>query len=115
MLNAWASWCPACRAEFPLLATASAQFGRKVAFLGADTNDSAGDARSFLAHHAVSYPSYSVASSDLSSLAVLEGFPTTIFVNAAGKVVFVHTGQYDTAAALDNDIEHYALGEQQRQ
>ena len=51
-----------------------------------------------------------MASSDLSSLAVLEGMPTTIFVNAAGKVVFVHTGEYDTAAALDNDIEHYALG-----
>ena len=110
VLNAWASWCPACRAEFSLLGAASAQFGRKVAFLGADTNDSAGDARSFLSHHAVSYPSYSVASSDLSSLAVLEGMPTTIFVNAAGKVVFVHTGEYDTAAALDNDIEHYALG-----
>ncbi len=78
VLNAWASWCPACRAEFSLLGAASAQFGRKVAFLGADANDSAGDARSFLSHHAVSYPSYSVASSDLSSLAVLEGMPTTI-------------------------------------
>ena len=94
----------------PAAGAASAQYGRKVAFLGADTNDSASDARSFLAHHPVSYPSYSVASSDLSSLAVLEGFPTTIFLNPAGKVVFVHTGQYDTAAALDNDIQHYALG-----
>ncbi len=37
-------------------------------------------------------------------------FPTTIFINAAGKVVFVHTGQYDAQAALDNDIRRYALG-----
>jgi cytochrome oxidase Cu insertion factor (SCO1/SenC/PrrC family)/thiol-disulfide isomerase/thioredoxin len=110
VLNAWAAWCPPCRAEFPLLAAASAQFGRKVAFLGADTNDSPGDARTFLAQHPVSYPSYSVASTNLSSLAVLEGFPTTIFINTAGKVVFVHTGQYQSEAALDNDIEHYALG-----
>ena len=111
VLNAWAAWCPPCRAEFPLLAAASAQFGRKVAFLGADTNDSPGDARTFLAQHPVSYPSYSVASTDLSSLAVLEGFPTTIFINPAGKVVFVHTGQYESQTALDNDIDRYALGE----
>ena len=115
VLNAWAAWCPPCREEFPLLAAASAQYGRKVAFLGADTNDSAGDARSFLAKHPVSYPSYPVASTDLSSLAVLEGFPTTIFINPAGKVVFVHTGQYQSEAALDNDIQHYALGDQERQ
>jgi cytochrome oxidase Cu insertion factor (SCO1/SenC/PrrC family)/thiol-disulfide isomerase/thioredoxin len=109
VLNAWAAWCPPCRMEFPLLASASARYGRNVAFIGADTNDSASDARSFLANHPVSYPSYSVASTDLSSLAVLEGFPTTIFLNPAGKVVFVHTGQYDTEAALDNDIQRYAL------
>jgi protein SCO1 len=115
VLNAWAAWCPPCREEFPLLAAASVQYGRKVAFLGADTNDSTGDAHSFLAQHPVSYPSYPVASTDLSSLAVLEGFPTTIFINPAGKVVFVHTGQYQSEAALDNDIQHYALGVQERQ
>ena len=97
------------------MAAASAQYGRKVAFLGADTNDSAGDARSFLAKHPVSYPSYPVASSDLSSLAILEGFPTTIFIDRSGKVAFVHTGQYQSEAALDNDIQHYALGLHERQ
>ena len=97
------------------LAAASAGYGRQVAFLGADTNDSTPDARSFLAQHPVRYPSYPVASTDLSSLAVLEGFPTTIFINPAGKVVFVHTGQYQSEAALDNDIQHYALGVRQRQ
>jgi protein SCO1/2 len=110
VLNAWASWCGPCRTEFPLMAAASTEFGRKVAFLGADTDDSSSDARTFLSRHPVSYPSYRVASNDLSSLAVLEGLPTTIFLSPAGKVVFVHTGQYDTQAALDNDIQQYALG-----
>jgi cytochrome c biogenesis protein CcmG, thiol:disulfide interchange protein DsbE len=109
VVNAWASWCGPCRTEFPLLASASAEFGRRVAFLGADLNDSSSDARSFLAKHPVSYPSYPATS--LSPFAVLEGVPTTVFINAAGTVVHVNTGQYGTQAGLDNDIEHYALGE----
>ena len=110
VINAWASWCTPCRSEFGLFAAASAQYGRRVAFLGADTNDSAGDARSFLAQHPVSYPSYQASTSGLSSLAVIEGLPTTIFINRAGKVVYVHTGQYDSQGTLDADISTYALG-----
>jgi cytochrome c biogenesis protein CcmG/thiol:disulfide interchange protein DsbE len=107
VVNAWASWCGPCRTEFPLFASASARYGRQVAFLGADMNDSSGDARSFLAKHPVSYPSY--PASDLSPLAVLQSVPTTVFLSAAGKVVGVHIGQYGTEAALDNDIQRYAL------
>ncbi len=109
VLNAWASWCAPCRSEFSLLAAASARYGRQVAFLGADTDDSPADARSFLAEHPVSYPSYSATTSSLTSLAVITGLPTTIFIDPAGKVVDVHTGQYDSDGTLDADIADYAL------
>jgi cytochrome oxidase Cu insertion factor (SCO1/SenC/PrrC family)/thiol-disulfide isomerase/thioredoxin len=110
VINAWASWCGPCRSEFALFASASALYGRRVAFLGADTNDSAGDAAAFLGQHRVSYPSYQATTSNLKSLAVVQGLPTTIFINRAGKVVFVHTGQYDSQGTLDADIASYALG-----
>ena len=108
VINAWASWCTPCRSEFGLFADASARYGRKVAFLGADTNDSAGDAQSFLAQHPVSYPSYQASLDDLHSLAVVQGLPTTIFIDSNGKVAYVHTGQYDSQGTLDSDIETYA-------
>ena len=109
VINAWASWCAPCRTEFSLFASASARYGPHVAFLGADTDDSAGGARTFLAQHPVSYPSYETTTPGLSSLAEIQGLPTTIFINPAGKVVFVHTGQYDSQGTLDSDIGSYAL------
>ena len=36
--------------------------------------------------------------------------PTTIFINRAGKLVYVHIGQYDSQGTLDADVATYALG-----
>ena len=110
VINAWGSWCGPCRSEFGLFASASARYGRQVAFLGADTDDSSGDARAFLAQHPVSYPSYQTTTANLSSMAAIEGLPTTIYINPAGKIVYVHTGQYDSQGTLDQDISTFALG-----
>ncbi len=110
VINAWASWCTPCRSEFGLFASASARYGRQVAFLGVDTNDSAGDARAFLSQHPVSYPSYQSTTSALGSIAVVAGLPMTIFINRAGKVVYVHVGQYEAQGTLDEDVSTYGYG-----
>lgn len=109
VLNVWASWCGPCRAEFSLLANASVTYGRRIAFLGADTEDQAANARSFLASHRVVYPSYEASTEALSSLAAFEGVPTTMFFDREGKLVHLHSGQYEAQGTLDRDIESYAL------
>jgi cytochrome oxidase Cu insertion factor (SCO1/SenC/PrrC family)/thiol-disulfide isomerase/thioredoxin len=109
VINAWASWCTPCQQEFGLFASAAARFGRRVAFLGADTEDSAGTAQSFLAKHPVSYPSYQTSITGLSSFASIAGLPTTIFLGPTGKVLYVHTGQYESQGTLDQDVQNYAL------
>lgn len=109
VINAWASWCTPCQKEFPLFASASLSYGRRVGFLGADTNDNSSDAQAFLAKHPVSYPSYQTSLQQLRPLAVIGNLPTTIFVNSAGKVTYVHIGQYDSLGTLEQDIGLYAL------
>jgi cytochrome oxidase Cu insertion factor (SCO1/SenC/PrrC family)/thiol-disulfide isomerase/thioredoxin len=110
VLNAWAAWCPPCRMEFGLFASAAARFGRRVAFLGVDTNDTPSDARQFLSEHPVSYPSYQMSTAQLAPLTPIAGMPTTIYLAPSGKIRNVHTGQYATQTTLQNDIQRYALG-----
>jgi cytochrome c biogenesis protein CcmG/thiol:disulfide interchange protein DsbE len=105
VINAWASWCPPCREEFPLFGAASARYGKRVAFLGVDTNDSSSSARAFLARHPVSYPSYQSSSPDLGWLASIEDMPTTVFIDRRGRVTEVHPGQYETEGTLVADIQ----------
>ena len=68
VVNAWESYCQPCQKEFGLFANASIQYGRQVAFLGADANDTPGDARVFLREHHVSYPSYPTSTAELGKL-----------------------------------------------
>jgi cytochrome c biogenesis protein CcmG/thiol:disulfide interchange protein DsbE len=111
VLNVWGSWCAPCVAEFGLFRTASAAYGRGVAFLGADVGDSASDGQSFMAQHPVSYPSYQTSAPQLTAIVPqgLLGTPTTIFINRAGNVAYVHTGQYVSQGTLDSDIAHHAV------
>ena len=109
VVNEWASWCPPCRDEMPLLSAASARYVGRVAFVGLNVNDSAGSARRFLGGHPVAYPSFSDDGAKIaSSLGHFIGLPTTVFLDGAGRVVHAHTGQYRDAAALDADIDRYA-------
>jgi cytochrome c biogenesis protein CcmG/thiol:disulfide interchange protein DsbE len=111
VVNVWASSCGPCQAEFGLLANASARYGRQVAFLGADYADSVGDAQVFLHQHHVSYPSYQVPQGGIQALlpAGVIGLPTTAFISPAGKVVYVHTGQYLSQGTLAQDIRAHVL------
>ena len=111
VVNAWESYCQPCQKEFGLFATASIQYGRQVAFIGADANDTPGDARVFLRAHHVSYPSYATSTAGLVKLAPggIEGYPTTIFIDRSGRIVDVHTGQYELQSTLDADLGRYAV------
>ena len=45
VVNVWAAWCGPCKAEAPLLHTASQTYGDRVQFLGVDILDSLDGAR----------------------------------------------------------------------
>jgi cytochrome c biogenesis protein CcmG/thiol:disulfide interchange protein DsbE len=109
VVNKWASWCAPCRAEFPHFQKASIALGKRVAFIGVDSNDNYGDAAKFLKSYPVSYPSYKDGSNTVAQVFNgVEAFPTTVFYDSAGKLRYVHNGQYLSEAKLRADIARYA-------
>jgi cytochrome c biogenesis protein CcmG/thiol:disulfide interchange protein DsbE len=111
VVNKWASWCGPCRAEFPVFQKAASQSARSIAFVGVDSSDNEGDARTFLSDFPLPYPSYK--DPDLKIARVFNGvgaFPTTAFYDKRGKVAYVHQGPYHSVDELLSDVQKYAAG-----
>jgi cytochrome c biogenesis protein CcmG/thiol:disulfide interchange protein DsbE len=109
--NVWASWCGPCRFEFPVLQKLSARYGKRVAFLGVNSQDSDAAAKTFLGEAPVPYPSYTDPDKKIAdSLGATLGLPDTAFYNGAGKLVYLKQGPYAHEAELEEDVRRYALG-----
>ena len=82
--------------------------GKKVAFLGVDTDDSDAAARDYLNELPLPYPSISDPGRDIfDEYRVRFGLPATGFYNADGKLVFVKQGPYESTDDLLADIKRY--------
>lgn len=111
VVNVWASWCGPCRFEFPHFQRAAADYGKRVAFLGIDTQDSGDAASTFLEEAPVPYPSYTDPDKTIGdAIGATLGLPDTAFYNRDGELAYLKQGPYDDAAELKADIERYALG-----
>jgi thiol-disulfide isomerase/thioredoxin len=112
VVNQWASWCPNCKQEFPFFQQLGRTFGRRVAFVGLDSQDNRGDAEAFLRGFPVTYPSvYDPAAEQARSIGGGQGWPTTFYYDRTGRQTYVRQGGYVSLESLEADIRRYALGE----
>ena len=110
VVNVWASWCGPCRLEFPYFQQAAADYGKRVAFLGIDSEDSDDGASTFLEEEPVPYPSYTDPGKEIAeSIGASLGLPDTAFYDRRGELVYLKQGPYDDEAELRADIERFAL------
>jgi cytochrome c biogenesis protein CcmG, thiol:disulfide interchange protein DsbE len=98
VLNFWASWCPPCREEAPLLARWQRQLaGDGGTILGVDTLDVVSDARSFMREHKLDYPSLRDRGGDTARAFGVAAYPESLVIDRKGRVAAVMRGPLDDA------------------
>ena len=97
ILNFWAGLCPPCRAEMPDLQEFYEDFSDRVILLGIDLGQftglgTRGDAEKLLNDLQVTYPAgFTTDASVVRNYSIL-GMPTTVFIDAEGRVFKSWTG-----------------------
>lgn len=100
VINLWATWCPPCRRELPMLAEVGAD--SEVPILLVSQAEPAAEVQRYLDQAGI--PGDAVAlDRDGALMRSIGGgaLPTTLFINAQGQVVGTHLGEISRAALLD--------------
>ena len=93
MVDFWASWCPPCREEAPVLAQVYAEYrDRGVEFVGVNLWDNAGDADVFLQQQGHEYPNGVDVDGKIAISYGVRGIPEKFFIDQDGRIVRKFSG-----------------------
>ena len=98
VLNLWATWCPPCRREMPMMTKLAANISG-VDFVFANQGEDAGQVRAFLENEDL--PTEGMVRDPRNRLMTeldAIGLPATLVFDARGRMVAAHTGEISRAA-----------------
>ncbi|NDW22165.1 redoxin domain-containing protein [Alteromonas hispanica] len=98
IINFWASWCPPCRREMPLLQRAQQEHSN-IEFVFVNQGEAPSKAQHFLHEQRIELENtyYDFAGNSAKQLGAF-GLPTTLFFTAEGKMVNSHMGELSEAS-----------------
>jgi cytochrome c biogenesis protein CcmG, thiol:disulfide interchange protein DsbE len=96
VLNFWASWCPPCTEELPLLERTQRRIeGRGATVLGVNYKDIPEDALGFVRRYELSYPSLRDRDGEYAERYATLGFPETFVIDRRGRIAATRRGPVD--------------------
>ncbi|HRD85461.1 MAG TPA: TlpA disulfide reductase family protein [Rubrivivax sp.] len=102
----WASWCGPCRQSFPWMNEMHRKYAaRGLVVLGINVDARRADADAFLARTPAEFPLAFDASGDAPRAFQVKGMPSSVLVDAQGRVRFSHRGfRLEDRAELESRI-----------
>jgi peroxiredoxin len=99
-LNFWASWCPPCQAETPVLRDAATIYrDRGLVLVGIQVQETVDDGRRYAQRYGLAYPIGADVSADIFHLYRVYALPTQFLIDAVGVVRNVVNGPVTPGAA----------------
>ncbi|HEY0703386.1 MAG TPA: TlpA disulfide reductase family protein [Candidatus Acidoferrales bacterium] len=94
LLNFWATWCPPCRAEVPMLVDLANRYKDRVQVVGVSLDDGPDEVKQFVKDEGINYPVVMASREIVAEYGGVPALPTLFVVNPDGKVVQKHEGLY---------------------
>ena len=106
VINVWQEACLPCKDEMPAFEKVHQTVGERVRFVGLDSKDSLDRARAFAKKIGVTYDLWRDPEGQVFSALKLVALPSTLFVDASGRIVYARTGAMtaDQLTAKVNEI-----------
>jgi peroxiredoxin len=96
LINFWATWCGPCRKEMPLLEQLYQRYSALgFTLLGINVEAEGTDAAAFLRDTPVTFPILFDPENEVSKLYDVAAMPSTVLVDRAGKLRYLHHGYQD--------------------
>ncbi len=94
IINAWATWCPPCKAEMPLLQAFYEQYQPQgLTILAVDAGEDARTVLAFWERNGITFPVVIDASLEILARLGISSFPTSVVVGRDGIVKHLYVGQ----------------------
>lgn len=95
MLNFWATWCPPCRREMPMLQTIADRY-QEFVILAVNDAETPEQIQPFVDRLGLRFPIVLDETEQLQRMFRVMGYPTSIFIDREGRIFATHLGELNS-------------------
>lgn len=100
LVNFWATWCPPCRAEMPLLQEVADRYDQEMVVFAVNSGEEEAVVRNFVETTGLDLLFLLDPTNSVATLYRVRGFPTSLFIDEDGILQATHIGELDETLLL---------------